>query len=106
MAKKILVKNGIVVDVSDATFEVHPDTGTWQDCSNDNVKKEWTVNSDNSVSAPVEPEQTYEKKDLENILNMVMLLMLYLKKKQVIVLSGMLWLLQEQIPKINILNPS
>ena len=41
MAKKILVKNGIVVDVSDATFEVQ--IQTWQDCSNDNVKKEWTL---------------------------------------------------------------
>ena len=62
MAKKILVKNNVVVDVSDVTFPVHPDAGTWQDCSNDSVKKEWTVNSDNSVSAPVEPEQSYAEK--------------------------------------------
>lgn len=62
MAKKILVKNNVVQDVSDVTFPVHPDAGTWQDCSNDSVKKEWTVNSDNSVSAPVEPEQSYAEK--------------------------------------------
>lgn len=59
MAKKILVKNNLVIDVSDASFEVHPDLGTWQDCSNDNVKKDWTVNSDNSVSAPVDPPLSY-----------------------------------------------
>lgn len=59
MAKKILVKNGVVVDVSDATFEVHPDTGTWKDCSNDNVKINWTFNANNSVSAPVETAATY-----------------------------------------------
>ena len=61
MAKKILVKNIVVVDVSDTTFPVHPDTGTWQDCSNDSVKKDWTVNSDNSVSAPVETAATYDQ---------------------------------------------
>jgi len=57
MAKKILVKNNIVVDVSDTEFEVHKDLGTWQDCSNDNVKKDWTVNADGSV----EPFAEYEK---------------------------------------------
>ena len=62
MAKKILVKNNVVQDVSDTTFPVHPDAGTWKDCSDDNVKKDWTVNSNNSVSAPVEIEATYDQK--------------------------------------------
>ena len=62
MAKKILVKSGVVQDVSDAVFPVHPDAGTWKDCSNDNVKKDWTVNADNSVSEPVDPEETYAEK--------------------------------------------
>ena len=61
MAKKILVKNNVVVDVADAAFEVHPDLGTWQDCSNDSVKQEWTVNSDGSVSSPEEPTFTYDE---------------------------------------------
>lgn len=64
MAKKILVKNNLVIDVSDASFEVHPDLGTWQDCSNDNVKMNWTVNSDNSVSPPVDPPLTYAENRL------------------------------------------
>jgi hypothetical protein len=59
MAKQILVKNNVVIDVADASFEVHPDAGSWQSCSNDNVKQEWTVNSDGSVSAPVETPLTY-----------------------------------------------
>lgn len=63
MAKKILVKNNVVVDVASATFEVHPDTGTWKDCSDDNVKQDWTFNpSNNSVSAPTEPTLTYKEK--------------------------------------------
>jgi len=62
MAKKILVKSGVVQDVSDVVFPVHPDAGTWKDCSNDNVKKDWTVNADNSVSSPVDPEETYAEK--------------------------------------------
>ena len=61
MAKQILVKNSVVVDVADAAFDVHPDLGTWQSCSNDNVKQEWTVNSDGSVSAPVEPTLPYDE---------------------------------------------
>ncbi len=64
MAKQILVKDSVVVDVADAEFEVHPDTGSWQSCSNDNVKQEWTVNSDGSVSAPVEPTLTYAENRL------------------------------------------
>ena len=47
--KKILVKNNLVVDVSDVEFEINEDLGTWQDCSNDNVEKDWTVNADGSV---------------------------------------------------------
>ena len=62
MAKKILVKNNVVVDVANAVFEIHPDIGTWEDCSDDNVKKDWIVNSDNSVSAPPRPILTYEQK--------------------------------------------
>ena len=63
MAKKILVKSGVVQDVSDAVFPVHPDAGTWKDCSDDNVKHSWVFNpSDNSVSAPTEPTQTYKEK--------------------------------------------
>jgi len=61
MAKKILVKNNVVVDVASEVFEVHSDTGTWQDCSNDSVKKDWVVNSDNSVSAPTDPTLTYKE---------------------------------------------
>ena len=61
MAKQILVKDSVVVDVADASFEVHPDTGSWQSCSNDNVKQEWTVNSDGSVAAPVETPSTYSE---------------------------------------------
>ena len=61
MAKQILVKNNVVLDVADAAFEVHPDMGSWQSCSNDNVKQEWTVNSDGSVSAPVEPTFSYDE---------------------------------------------
>ena len=64
MAKKILVKNNVVVDVADAAFEVHPDLGTWTDCSNDSVKQDWTVNSDGSVAAPVEPTLTYAENRL------------------------------------------
>ena len=60
--KKILVKNNIVVDVSDAEFEVHEDLGTWQDCSNDNVLKEWTVNADGSVEPYAMPEKSYDEK--------------------------------------------
>jgi hypothetical protein len=61
MAKQILVKNSVVVDVADASFEVHSDAGSWQSCSNDNVKQEWTVNSDGSVSAPVETPLSYDE---------------------------------------------
>lgn len=61
MAKQILVKNSVVVDVADAAFEVHPDTGSWQSCSNDNVKQDWTVNSDGSVSAPVITPLSYDQ---------------------------------------------
>lgn len=64
MAKQILVKNSVVVDVADTSFEVHPDVGSWQSCSNDNVKQEWTVNSDGSVAAPVEPTLTYDENRL------------------------------------------
>lgn len=64
MAKKILVKSGVVQDVSDTAFPVHPDAGTWKDCSNDNVKKNWTVNADDSVSAPVETALTYAENRL------------------------------------------
>lgn len=64
MAKKILVKSGVVQDVSDTTFPVHPDAGTWKDCSNDNVEKDWIVKADNSVSAPVETAATYDEKRL------------------------------------------
>lgn len=61
MAKQILVKNSVVIDVADASFEVHPDMGSWQSCSNDSVEQDWTVNSDGSVSAPVEPTFTYDE---------------------------------------------
>ena len=64
MAKQILVKNSVVVDVADTSFEVHPDMGSWQSCSHDNVKQEWTVNSDGSVSAPVETPLTYDENRL------------------------------------------
>ena len=62
MAKQILVKNNVVIDVADAAFEVHPDMGSWQNCTNDNVRQEWTVNSDGSVAAPPEPTFTYDQK--------------------------------------------
>jgi len=52
----------VVVDVANAVFEIHPDIGTWEDCSDDNVEKDWIVNSDNSVSAPPGPILTYKEK--------------------------------------------
>ncbi len=52
----------MVVDVANAVFEIHPDIGTWEDCSDDNVEKDWIVNSDNSVSAPPVPILTYKEK--------------------------------------------
>tara|TARA_R100001510_G_C7647670_1_gene205019 strand:+ start:1333 stop:1644 length:312 start_codon:yes stop_codon:yes gene_type:complete len=60
--KKILVKNNLVVDVSDAEFEVHENVGTWQDCSNDDVQKDWTVNADGSVEPFVVVDKTYSDK--------------------------------------------
>ena len=60
--KKILVKDNIVVDVSDVEFEVHEGLGTWQDCSNDNVKKDWTVNADGSVEPFAEIEKSAQDK--------------------------------------------
>tara|TARA_R100000781_G_C3990813_1_gene96865 strand:- start:138 stop:452 length:315 start_codon:yes stop_codon:yes gene_type:complete len=62
MAKKIIVKDNIVVDVSDTEFEIHEGLGTWQDCSNDNVKKDWTVNADGSVEPFAETEKSTQDK--------------------------------------------
>jgi hypothetical protein len=62
MAKKIIVKDNIVVDVSDTEFEIHEGLGTWQDCSNDDVKKDWTVNADGSVEPFAEYEKTPQDK--------------------------------------------
>ena len=58
--KKIIVKDNKVIDVSDQEFPIHEGLGTWQDCSNDNVKWGWDVNSDGSVSEPVEPTPPYD----------------------------------------------
>lgn len=60
--KKILVKNNLVVDVSDVEFEINEDLGTWQDCSNDNVEKDWTVNADGSVEPFVIIDKTPQEK--------------------------------------------
>ena len=49
---KILVKNNLVIDKAENEFEVHPDMGTWQDCSDNNVQPGWIVNSDNTVTDP------------------------------------------------------
>ena len=60
--KKIIVKDNLVVDVSDAEFEIHEGLGTWQDCSNDDVKKDWKVNLDGSVEPFPEYEKTPQEK--------------------------------------------
>lgn len=62
MAKKILVKNNLVVDVSDVEFEIHEGLGTWQDCANDDVQKDWTVNADGSVEPIADTEKSTEDK--------------------------------------------
>ena len=58
--KKIIVKDNKVVDVSNQEFPIHEDFGTWQDCSNDNVKMGWNVNADGSVSEPVDATPSYD----------------------------------------------
>jgi len=42
MAKKVLIFNNEVVDIHDASFEVHS-SFTWMDCDDDSVSRDWTL---------------------------------------------------------------
>jgi hypothetical protein len=60
MAKKALILNNTVVDVTETEFEVHSSL-TWMDCS-DSCVAGWTL-VDGILTAPAaEPEWSYDRK--------------------------------------------
>lgn len=63
MAKKVLVKDNLIIQVADAEFPVHPDAGSWMDCTNDDVQNYWNYDANTqTATAPAEVELDYKRK--------------------------------------------
>lgn len=63
MAKKVLVKDNLIIQVADTEFPVHPDAGSWMNCTNDDVQNYWNYDANTqTATAPITPPLNYKTK--------------------------------------------